>query len=592
MTSWHPALPLVIIAILLPMLQWWLGAAGRWRRLRQGLLLLAPALAIAAVALLPEGSWGHIELFRDQQHWLRVDRLSLLFAWVFTLMALIGTLFSLHHDNWREHCAALLYVAGALCVVFAGDFISLFVGWELMAFASAYLVFAPGRPESIAAGQRYLLVHIAGGVCLMAGILLHYHHTGSLAVTAPDPQQGLAFYLILAGVLLNAAVPPLNAWLTDAYPEASVSGAVFMCAFTTKTAIYVLLRLFPGTELLIGLGTAMAVYGVIYAVLENDCRRLLAYHIVSQVGYMVAAVGIGTPLALNGAAAHAFAHILYKALLFMGAGAAIHVTGRRKLTELGGLYRSMPVTLTLYMIGALSISAFPLFSGFVSKSMVVSAAEQQHLALVTLMLTLASAGTFLHTGLKLPYYLFFGKDRGITAHEPPATMRWAMALAAFCCILIGVFPALLYQLLPFPVDYQPYTPAHITGSLAMLLFTALGFFWLLKQLDPEDTISLDTDWCYRRGARRLVWLIRQPLQRHEQWQDGNSGRLLRGLHRLAAWGLKCDRQLIDGLVNGIARGTLQWGARLRHWQSGLLSHYALAMIAGLVLCLLLYMGVS
>ena len=591
MTSWHPALPLVVLAALLPVLQYWPGVFAGRRRIRQGLLLLAPLMAILMVALLPEGSWGHVEIFRGQQHWLVVDRLSLLFAWVFALMALIGSLFSLHHDNWREHCAALLYVAGALCVVFAGDFLSLFVGWELMAFASAYLVFAPGHPDAVAAGQRYLLVHIAGGLCLMAGILLHYHQAGSLAVVAPDPQQGPAFYLILAGVLLNAAVPPLNAWLTDAYPEASVSGAVFMCAFTTKTAIYVLLRLFPGTELLIALGTIMAVYGVIYAVLENDCRRLLAYHIVSQVGYMVAAVGIGTPLALNGAAAHAFAHILYKALLFMGAGAAIYVTGRRKLTELGGLYRTMPVTLTLYMIGALSISAFPLFSGFVSKSMVVSAAEQQHLAWVTLMLTLASAGTFLHTGLKLPYYLFFGKDQGIVAHEPPATMRWAMALAALCCIVIGVFPALLYQLLPYPVEYQPYTPAHITGSLAMLLFTALGFYWLLKHLDPEDTISLDTDWSYRRGARGLMWLAHHPLARYEQWQERSSNRLLNGLHRLAARGLKCDHHIIDALVNGIAHSTLQWGARLRHWQSGLLSHYALAMIAGLALCLLLYVGV-
>jgi len=244
----------------------------------------------------------------------------------------------------------------------------------------------------------------------------------------------------------------------------------------------------------------MAVYGVVYAVLENDARRLLGYHIISQVGYMVCGVGIGTSLALNGAAAHAFAHILYKALLFMGAGAVLQVTGLRKLSDMGGLHKTMPLTFALYMVGAFAISAVPLFSGFVSKSMVVSAAGESHRAAIFLLLTLASAGTFLHTGLKLPYYMFFGKDRGLPAREPPANMLVAMGLTAAACVLIGVFPALLYGYLPNVVDYAPYTVRHVMATLGLLGFTSFGFFLLLAHLDPSR-LSASTRIGSTAGAR-------------------------------------------------------------------------------------------
>ncbi len=401
--------------------------------------------------------------------------------------------------------------------------------------------------------------------------------------------MGAGAYLILAGFLLNAAVPPLNAWLTDAYPEATVTGAVFMSAFTTKTAVYVLARAFPGIELLVWLGTVMALYGVIYAVLENDCRRLLAYHIVSQVGYMVAGIGIGTELAVNGATSHAFAHILYKGLLFMGAGAVIYVTGRRKLTELGGLYKAMPLTVALYMIGAFAISAFPFFSGFVSKSMVVAAAGQDHRALVMLALTMASSGTFLHTGLKLPYYMFFGTDRGLQAREPPGNMLAAMGMAAALCIAIGVFPGPLYALLPYPVVFEPYTGVHVTESLGILMFTALGFVIFLRALDPENTISLDTDWFYRKGARAFMWFAERPLARYEKAvSDVSETTVLPFLHGSARTGMRLDLNGVDGVVNGVARSILEGGGVLRRLQTGVITHYVLAMIAGLIAAILVF----
>jgi len=340
MPDWlHPGFLYLLGAALIPFFK---------AKTRQVYVLLIPLLAVVCVLAMvldadAAGRYWQVHFMGLELTLGRVDKLSLLFALVFTIMSFIGTIYALHVRASGEHVAAHLYVGSALGVVFAGDYFTLFVFWELMAFTSAYLVFAQGTRSARAAGYRYLLVHITGGLCLLGGIAILYSQTGSIGF-GPIDTGGPAFWMILLGFMLNAAVPPLNAWLTDAYPEATVTGAVFMSAFTTKTAIYVLLRGFPGTEVLVWLGTAMAVYGVVYAVLENDCRRLLAYHIVSQVGYMVAAVGLGSALALNGAGAHAFSHILYKGLLFMGAGAVIYMTGCRKLTELGGLYRHMPLT--------------------------------------------------------------------------------------------------------------------------------------------------------------------------------------------------------------------------------------------------------
>ena len=479
-------------------------------RTRQAYILLLPVLAGLSLLNVPEGS-GFIMNFLGYELILsRVDKLSMVFGYVFVIMAFIGFIYSIHLKESGQHVAAALYIGSALGVTFAGDFITLFIFWEIMALSSTYLIWARKTRAAHNAGFRYLFVHIMGGLSLLVGILINVAETGSAAFNVME-LSGPASYLILIGFILNAAVPPFSAWLSDAYPEATVTGAVFLSAFTTKTAVYVLIRVFPGAEILIWLGAIMAFYGVIFAVLANDIRRLLAYHIISQVGYMVAGVGIGTALALNGSAAHAFSHILYKGLLFMGAGAVLYMTGKSKLTELGGLYKTMPITLTLYMIGGLSISAFPLFSGFVSKSMIVTAAAEEHLTIIWVLLSVSSAGTFLHTGLKLPYFTFFAKDSGIMAKEPPVNMLIAMAVAAFLCMLIGVYPHVLYDLLPFAASYLPYTAEHVVWTMQILLFTALGFFMLLKHLGGESYITIDTDWFYRKGAKAFMWFVSNPM---------------------------------------------------------------------------------
>ena len=320
----------------------------------------------------------------------------------------------------------------------AGDLVTVFVFWELMAIGSTLVVWSAGD-AAYRASMRYLMVHLLGGVLLMAGIAGHVAATGSVAFEAMRPDS-VAHWLILAGFLVNVGAPPLSAWLPDAYPEASWSGMVFLSAFTTKTAVYVLLRGFPGVELLVYVGLFMIFYGIVYALLENDMRRILAYSIVNQVGFMVTGIGIGTEMALNGAAAHAFTHIIYKALLLMSAGSVLLMTGRRKCTDLGGLFQSMPVTAACGIVGAAAISSFPLTSGFVSKSMISQAAADEHLVYVWLALAAASAGVFLHAGIKFPWFVFFQKDSGLRPPDPPRNMQLAMMLFAVLCIGIGVAP--------------------------------------------------------------------------------------------------------------------------------------------------------
>ncbi len=578
MIEWtHPGLILILGAWVLPLLR------GRIKRV--AMIVLPAAAVVDSLFLMTPGTHGVVNFLGQELVFGRVDSLSLIFSYVFSIMALLGMIYALHVKEDSQHVASLVYAGGALGVSFAGDFLSLYVFWELLAISSVLLVFLRREQSAVEAGFRYLLVHVFGGLLLLAGIALHWAQTGSIAFGDMGAYSGsLAWGLILVAFLLNAAVPPLGAWLPDAYPEATVTGAVFMTAFTTKSAVYVLIRGFAGTELLVWLGAAMAIYGVVYAVLENDARRLLAYHIISQVGYMVCGVGIGTALAINGASAHAFAHILYKALLFMGAGAVLQMTGMRKLSDMGGLYKTMPITLGLYMIGGFAISAVPLFSGFVSKSMVVSAAGEEHLTVIFLMLTLASAGTFLHTGLKLPYYMFFGKDSGLRAKEPPLNMLVAMGLAAAACILIGVRPGLLYQHLPNAVDYVPYTLEHVTSTLGMLAFTALGFFLLLKQLDPVRTISLDTDWFYRRGVTRLLKLILTPLARLEYGYVSETYELVIRRPVLGAASLfqRFDSRVVDATLMGVGHATRSLSQHLKTVESGHVQHYGLIMAAGIL----------
>jgi len=496
--AWPPGLLLAVGAVLIGLLR---GSA------RTTVVLIFPLLALWAVWQVPDGVADTAEFLGQVIEPVEGSPVRRLFATIFALMAFAGGLFSFRQAPWQELAAATLYAAAALGVCFAGDLISLFIWWEVMAIGSTVVVWCGDRPASRAAGLRYAVMHVIGGALLMAGIAAHAVATGSVDIV-PMLASSPANWMILAGLLVNVAAPPVSAWLADAYPESSSTGAVFLSAYTTKAAVLALILLFPGEPVLRAVGTYMIFYGIVYALLENDARRILAYSIVNQVGFMVCAIGIGSQVAINGAAAHAFAHIIYKALLFMSAGVVVYRTGLQKCTDLGGLFRTMPLTAACGIIGALSISGFPLTSGFTTKTLISEAARGDGLVMLYFLLAAASAGVFLHAGIKFPWFVFFQKDSGLRPNDAPWNMAAAMLLFSFLCLFIGVYPQPLYALLPYPVDYDPYTPGNVLFYLQLLLFAGLAFFLMLPLMKRTLTITLDIDWFWRVALARLgAWAL-------------------------------------------------------------------------------------
>ncbi|VAW55115.1 Na(+) H(+) antiporter subunit A [hydrothermal vent metagenome] len=486
-----------------PFLPFFIGAliaAVTRGTLRNVIMVFIPVISALHLWMVPEGVHLQFAFLDYQLNPYRADKLSLMFGYVFHIAAFIAIIYSLHVRDTVQQVAAMMYAGSGLGAVFAGDLLTLFVFWELLAFTSVFLIWARRTQRSYAAGMRYLIIQVLSGVILLAGALFYAAENGTLAFGYIG-LEGIAGWLIFIAFGIKCAFPMAHNWLTDAYPEATVTGTVFLSAFTTKVAVYALARGYPGTELLVYIGAAMTCFPIFFAVIENDLRRVLAYSLINQVGFMVVGIGIGTALALNGAISHAFNDVIFKGLLFMSMGAVLHMTGRINGSDLGGLYKTMPKTTVLCIVGAASISAFPLFSGFVSKSMVMSAALENGFGWIWLMLLFASAGVFHHAGIKIPYFAFFAHDSGIRVSDPPSNMLLAMLIAAVLCIAIGVYPSALYSLLPYDTGYNPYDATHVLAQTQLLFFSALAFVWLnLKGMYPPElhSTNLDFDWTYRR----------------------------------------------------------------------------------------------
>ncbi len=491
-TELPPFLPFFVAAVL---------AALTRGRLRSALMLATPLVGAAALAGIGTGDLLQVQLLGYTLTPVRVDELSMMFGWLFHLAALIAIIYALHTDDTLQQTAAMIYAGSALGAIFAGDLISFFLFWELLTLSSVFLVWARRTPRAMSAGFRYLILQIGSGVTLLAGILVYVYVTGRVDMghIGLDAPGG---WLIMLALGLKCGFPLLHMWITDAYPESTPTGTVFLCMFTTKCAIYALTRTFAGAEPLIYIGTAMTFFPIFFAVIENDLRRVLSYSMINQLGFMVCGIGLGSALALNGAVSHAFNDVLFKGLLFMAMGAVLTMTGRTKASDLGGLYKSMPQTAALCIVGAASISAIPLFCGFVSKSMIMQAAIDQGHMVIWFFLLFASVGVLEHAGIKIPFFAFFAHDSGLRPAEPPANMRLAMAISATLCIVIGAFPeATLYRLLPFDADYHPYDMTHVITQLQLLLFGGLAVFWMMRTgryPAEERAINLDFDWVYRR----------------------------------------------------------------------------------------------
>jgi multicomponent Na+:H+ antiporter subunit D len=491
------------------------------RVVRQAISIIAPVIGILMLATAQHGV-DHMtyETLGIKMSFYRVDSLNFLFGLAFLIAALLNAIYALHTDNKTQDGMALAYAGSAIAATFAGDLMTLFIFWEITAVTSVFMVLQAGTRASYFASMRYLGIQVLSGVLLLDGIAYVWHYQGDLSLQAFSDLNQPGALIIFIAFGIKAAFPFLHNWLQDSYPKASVTGAVVLSAFTTKLAVYAFARMFPGQHELIWIGAVMTCFPVFFAVIENDLRKVLAYSTNNQIGFMICAIGVGTPLALNGAVAHAFADILFKGLLFMSMGAVLYRTGTTKANELGGLYRSMPWTTLFCLVGAISISAMPLFSAFVTKSMILSAVASTGMVVVWLMLMFASAGVLEHSGIKIPYFAFFGHDSGKRVKEAPFNMLLAMGMASFLCIAIGL-PAFipgfgyewLYSLLPYPIEaasYQPFTIGHILAQLQLLALAVFAFV-LLQRLGlypPEKPgVILDTDWLYRKAGYGAVrWI--------------------------------------------------------------------------------------
>ena len=490
MTDITPGILMIIAAGFVPYLP---------HHIRQIFMLLAISFSAFSLTAGAGVHWS-VAVLGQELILHNADNLTLPFGIIFHIAAVLNVIYGWHERKAMEHTAGLAYAGAAIAAVHAGDLITLFIWWEATAVTSVFLILASANERANKAAMRYLLVQVASGVMLLAGASLYWREVGSLAFGSME-LGSLATWLIFIAFGIKAAFPLLNGWLQDAYPEATILGTVMLSAFTTKLAIYAFARGFAGTEYLIWIGAAMTAFPVFFAVIENDLRRVLAYSLNNQLGFMIVAIGIGTELAINGAVAHAFAHIIYKALLFMSIGSVMYRVGTAKATELGGLYKSMPLTMIFCIIGALSISAFPLFSGFTAKAVIMKAVGYEGLVFVYLILLAASAGVLHHSGIKIPYFTFFAHDSGLRPKEAPINMLIAMGIAAAFCIGIGVMPTQFYQILPYSLDYQPYDASHIVGQFQLVIFAMLAFTFLMRFgfYPPEiKSTVLNSDWLYRR----------------------------------------------------------------------------------------------
>ncbi|MDA1194164.1 MAG: Na(+)/H(+) antiporter subunit D [Planctomycetota bacterium] len=565
MPSFPPALVLSLGALLIPFLR------GPLRKLY---LLALPIVSFAALLATPQGSSFDYEAFGHTLTLMQVDKTSLLFGYVFHFAAFVGVLYALHVKDTTQQVSAVIYAGMALGAVFAGDLITFWLFWEGLAFSSVFLILARRQADSNRAAMHYLLVQIVSGLLLLVGIALYMHgHDGATAMARLTPSgsghsifnldwAGPGVWLIFLGLGIKCAWPLLHSWVTVGYPAATATGAVFLSAFTTKCAVYALVRLFPGTEELIWIGVGMAGFPIFYAVIENDLRRVLCYSMINQIGFMVVGVGIGTELALNGAMAHAFCDIIFKGLLFMTMGAVLFRTGRMNGSDLGGLHRTMPWTAAFCAIGAASISAFPLFSAFISKSLIMIAAAREGYHLVWLVLLFAAAGVLEHAGIKIPFFAFFAHDSGLRPKEAPRNMLAAMAISGLACIGLGSFPDLLYRHLPYAIpDYAlPYTWPHVIQQTQLLVWSALavGTLMLLRFYPPElRSVNLDADWWYRKATRAFVAFGQGPLMRIFGW-------LSKAVHETIPTGLRYFARNPGGAVRlAFDRVALGWAGLFR-----------------------------
>ncbi|MBQ3291410.1 MAG: hypothetical protein IJH43_03410 [Mogibacterium sp.] len=515
----HPGLIMIgfgIIVMLLP------------RPFRKPLGLIAPIAATYALFQMTEessltydiASYIHMEF-------IHFDGLSFAFMLAFCIIAILNGFYGEGIQHRYECGMSLVYAGSVMGVVLAGDCISLIVFWEVSAFASMYVIYAKHDRQSARASFRYILMHAFGGNMLLAGLIIYMFHYGNQIENIVNCYGEPCFWLIAIGVAVNAAIPPVHAWLPDAYPESTATGTVYLSSFTTKAAIYLMIRMFAGLESLVWIGAIVSIYAACMAIMENDIRRLLAYHIISQLGMMIAAIGVGGAIGADAATAHAITNIMFKGVLMMGAGAVIYATGKSKITELGGMAKKMPVTAICFLISSLAIAGLPGLSGFVSKALIMDGLHEGGFVIPGLLVTAGGVGTLLSITLKINWFVFFGPcddpEESKVVRKIPFTMELAMILGTIITMLIGFFPAKFYALMPNATIVDPYNMGHVLEYIAIFAGGSIPFFLYLKKMKPHDEITIDFDWFYRKPLNALILLLSEIAHRIFVWCDGRAG---------------------------------------------------------------------
>ena len=519
----------------------------------------AAALVAVWAYLIPAGTYLPVRLFGFEAVLFYVDGASRLMGIIFGLIGAAAVLYSYasRADN-RQTAYALSYVGSSLGAVFAGDWLTLLFFWELMAVTSTVLVWHYGG-EAVRAGFRYALLHGIGGSLLMGAIIWHYVEVGSFLFGAADGMTaGIPAVLAALGIGVNVGFVGLHAWLPDTYPRPHVAASVFLCVYTTKTGVYGMYRAFPEGDLALAyMGGAMAVFGVFFALLQNDMRRLLSYHIQSQVGYMIAGVGIGTALASAGAFAHVYNHILYKSLLFMTVGVIIYRTGEENLKHLGGLRKQMPLTAAVFTVAALSIAGFPGFNGFVSKGMVIAAAHDEHLDALWWLLIVGGVGTFM-SFIKLGYYAFFHGESDVEVRDANRGQSVAMVVVGALCVLYGVYPDALFGLLPGTgaAKAHPFTIGHLGEGFALAIAGLIGFYVTKEPLSKVGRVP-DVDAIYNPlafyGTRGVVRAVTEAYAGVDRLAVALAAGVTRAVTRPDRTVARVLQALPDGLVEGRSR---------------------------------------
>jgi len=491
---------------LLPTGIFWLGAllaavrhdSARW------IALITPVIAaLAAVTLLAPGVSADWQVMNYTVAAVRVDAMTLVFVGLFHLAGFLTALYSLEHTDRAQAAAMLGYVGSGIGAVLAGDLVMLWLFWEMLALTSVVLVWARRTPEATAAGIRYLVFNVTSGVTLLAGIAF-LATTGHDLAIGPIALDSAGGWLVLAAFGIKCGFPLLHNWIPDAYPRAALTGSVILVAITTKVGVYSLARAFAGEELLLVIGSAMIVWPLVYVLVEDDLRRVLAYSLMIQIGLMVAAIGAGNDIALDGATLHVVMDVLFKMLLFMALGAVLIQAGTVRASELGGLGRKMPWTMGFVVVGVLANSAVPGTGAFVSKKLLLGGIE--HAGVGPLWygaLAGVSALGMLYVGVRVLYEAFLRRpERPVEADDASWPMCLAMGAIAVLLLITGLFPGLTDALRPLGSDYQPVKPTKILDQFQLLLFATLTYVVLggrgLGLPASGRRTLLDAEWLYRK----------------------------------------------------------------------------------------------